>query len=176
MKTTNDESSGSGTFIMNGGTVTAIAGNKGIASIYSVEINDGELTIDASNEGIEGQYITINDGTIDITAKDDGINISEKNSSSEEESTENNDKEMAPPDSNEISGNRSPGGRGGMRGGNGGMQKNSVSGPNASASANKMRPGGGIGGGMPSGGMPGGGMPGGGMPGGGMAGGMGGEF
>ena len=60
-----------------GGTWTVAAKSDGIQGTTFVQIDDGTLSINAS-EGIEGTYVQINGGTIGIYASDDGINASRK--------------------------------------------------------------------------------------------------
>ena len=156
LKTTNDEDSGSGLFILNDGVIDAVAGDEGIDSVYSVEINGGSITINAADEGIEAQYVTVNDGTVNITAADDGINIAKESDSSASGALEMPQMQM---DFSSVSADFAPT-----------MSSNSMN----------AAPGGGMGrrGGRPGGGDHGGGRPAGGM-GGGMGspgGGMGGEF
>lgn len=49
-------------------------GDDGIHADDDLVIDGGEINITRSYEGIEGQTVTINDGDIDIIASDDGIN------------------------------------------------------------------------------------------------------
>ena len=62
---------------INGGTFNIEAGSKAIRSITKLTINGGKFTLNAG-EGIESTYVIINDGDIDISASDDGINGSIK--------------------------------------------------------------------------------------------------
>ncbi|MBO6015259.1 MAG: carbohydrate-binding domain-containing protein, partial [Lachnospiraceae bacterium] len=45
--------------------------------VNALVIRDGDVEIDASEEGMESRYILINDGEVRILAGDDGINISD---------------------------------------------------------------------------------------------------
>ncbi len=62
---------------INGGTLRIQAGSDGIHCDTTVTINGGVLDIRAA-EGIEGTYVEINDGDITISATDDGINAARK--------------------------------------------------------------------------------------------------
>lgn len=62
-----------------GGTLDITATDDGMHAITAVQIDDGEININA-REGIEGTYIQINGGTIKITASDDGINAANQTS------------------------------------------------------------------------------------------------
>lgn len=76
----NDEDNATGYVYICGGTFDIDADDDGIHGTTVVQIDDGKLTISAS-EGIEGTYIQINGGTIDISASDDGINAAQKSGS-----------------------------------------------------------------------------------------------
>ncbi|MBR6207934.1 MAG: carbohydrate-binding domain-containing protein [Oscillospiraceae bacterium] len=62
---------------INGGTLRIQAGSDGIHCDTVVTVNGGVLDIRAA-EGIEGTYVEINDGDITISATDDGINAARK--------------------------------------------------------------------------------------------------
>lgn len=49
---------------------------KGINAGAIVAISGGEVTVDDSEEAIQGAVVSITDGTVDLTATDDGINAS----------------------------------------------------------------------------------------------------
>ena len=66
---------------MNGGSVTITAGTNGMASDVVISVNGGALDIKAK-EGLEAETVNINDGDTNITASDDGINASASDSSS----------------------------------------------------------------------------------------------
>lgn len=63
-----------GNLKINSGTYAISAGDDGIHADSSIEINGGVIGISKSYEGIESAIITINDGDIHISSSDDGIN------------------------------------------------------------------------------------------------------
>ena len=67
----NDEAEGSIT--ISGGTFTINGGSDGIQACAVLQIDGGDFNITAA-EGLEATYIVINDGNITIDASDDGIN------------------------------------------------------------------------------------------------------
>jgi len=73
----NDEDQSKGYVYIAGGTFELKTASDGIEGDAFVKIDGGTFTIEAE-EGIEGSYIQINDGTIGIDATDDGINASVK--------------------------------------------------------------------------------------------------
>lgn len=66
-----------GTLLINGGTFNIKAKVKAIRAITTLTINGGTFDLDAE-EGIESTHVIINDGNIKIVASDDGINGSIK--------------------------------------------------------------------------------------------------
>lgn len=63
--------------IIKKGTINIESDDDGIHGDGLVEINNGDIFI-SSEEGIEGTYVKINNGNITINAKDDGINAANK--------------------------------------------------------------------------------------------------
>ncbi|WP_455721700.1 carbohydrate-binding domain-containing protein [Agathobacter sp.] len=70
---------------LNAGTYTLSTGDDGVHSDTALLVNGGTITISESYEGLEGLTVTINDGDIDITASDDGINAAGGNDTSTDE-------------------------------------------------------------------------------------------
>ena len=69
----NDEAEGTITIL--GGTFTITGGSDGMQACALLQIDGGTMDITAS-EGLEATYVRINDGNINISASDDGINAS----------------------------------------------------------------------------------------------------
>ena len=74
-----DEDNTQGSIYLCGGTFTITAASDGIQGTTIVQIDDGNVTISAS-EGIEATWVQINGGTVSIDASDDGINAASKSS------------------------------------------------------------------------------------------------
>lgn len=60
---------------INGGSFALATGDDGIHADSTVTINGGVIAISESFEGIESAVITVNDGDVHIVASDDGINV-----------------------------------------------------------------------------------------------------
>ena len=75
----NSDDDSVGFIYIKNGTFNIKAKSDGIQATTYVQIDGGDITIQAS-EGIEATYVQINDGNINITASDDGINASQKSS------------------------------------------------------------------------------------------------
>jgi len=76
----NNEDDSLGSIYIKGGTFDISSGDDGIHATTSLQIDGGTYNISAV-EGMEATYITINDGDITISASDDGINAAQKSSS-----------------------------------------------------------------------------------------------
>jgi hypothetical protein len=74
----NEEDSLLGSIYIQGGVFTLTAVDDAIRGTSYVIIDDGKITIESCEEGIEATYIQINGGEISIQANDDGINATEK--------------------------------------------------------------------------------------------------
>ena len=78
IKATNTEKQGLGWARVAGGDTVLRAGDDGIKALRTLEILDGKLTIEESEEGLEGQYVNIHGGNTLINSKNDGVNASLK--------------------------------------------------------------------------------------------------
>lgn len=78
-----------GAFIMNNGDLTISATDDGLKSDASITVNDGTITVTKSYEGMESIFITINGGITNLTASNDGINTSYGTVSGGTESNDN---------------------------------------------------------------------------------------
>ncbi len=76
----NSDDNSAGYVYICGGTLEITADDDALHATTAVQIDGGELTLSGA-EGIEGTYIQINDGTITIDASDDGVNAANKSSS-----------------------------------------------------------------------------------------------
>lgn len=74
IKSNNDEDTTKGNIQITGGSTTVQAGDDGIKAASSLTIDDGQVAVTNSTEGLEATNVTINGGTITVTATDDGIN------------------------------------------------------------------------------------------------------
>lgn len=78
IKATNTEKQGLGWARVAGGDTVLRAGDDGIKALRTLEILDGKLTIEGSEEGLEGQYVNIHGGNTLINSNNDGVNASLK--------------------------------------------------------------------------------------------------
>ncbi|TDE07967.1 carbohydrate-binding domain-containing protein [Dyadobacter psychrotolerans] len=78
-----------GAFIMNNGDLTISATDDGLKSDASITVNDGNITVTKSYEAMESIFITINGGITNLTATNDGINTSYGTVSGGTESNDN---------------------------------------------------------------------------------------
>ena len=74
IKSTNDTTSGKGFVLIENGNIELSVGDDGIHAERSLIVNNGNINIVKSYEGLEAQNILISDGEIEIYASDDGIN------------------------------------------------------------------------------------------------------
>lgn len=74
IKSTNNTLASKGFVYITGGTLNISAGDDGIHAENFLIVDDGEINIIKSYEGLEGVKITLNGGNINVKASDDGIN------------------------------------------------------------------------------------------------------
>ncbi len=82
IKSTNDEDSGKGFVYIKSGDISIGAGDDGIHAEKQLIIDDGNINMIKSYEGLEAPIITINAGTVSIKSSDDGINAGSGDSAS----------------------------------------------------------------------------------------------
>ena len=75
----NDEDNSTGFVYICGGSLSVKAGDDGIHATTIVQIDGGSIDITAA-EGIEATWVQLNDGSVTIAASDDGINGARKSS------------------------------------------------------------------------------------------------
>ncbi|MBO4882119.1 MAG: carbohydrate-binding domain-containing protein [Lachnospiraceae bacterium] len=75
--------SGNDSLTIENGYFTINSGDDALHSDLDTVINGGTINIESCEEGIEGNTVTINDGEITINAKDDGINAASDEGSSD---------------------------------------------------------------------------------------------
>ncbi len=78
---TDDTVHSNGTVTISGGNFTLESGDDGIHADGAVVINNGKINITGCYEGIEGMSVEINDGEISLVASDDGINAADGSAS-----------------------------------------------------------------------------------------------
>ncbi len=81
IKSSNTEDTTKGYVVIDGGTINISAGDDGVHSETVLVINNVDMNISQSVEGLESLNIIINDGTIKLKASDDGVNIAGGNDS-----------------------------------------------------------------------------------------------
>lgn len=74
VKSNNDEDPTRGFVSIDGGTFAVEAGDEGMNPETKFTMDGGTFTVAGCEEGIEAQEVIVNDGELNITASDDGIN------------------------------------------------------------------------------------------------------
>ncbi|WP_349672429.1 carbohydrate-binding domain-containing protein [Lacrimispora sp.] len=74
----------SGTIVIDGGTFTVESGDDAFHADQDVVVNNGTITVTSCYEGLEAYRVTVNGGEISIQASDDGINAAQPKSASAE--------------------------------------------------------------------------------------------
>lgn len=82
LNTSDDAVHSNGSILISNGEFVISSGDDGVHADEELTIDNGKITIDKSYEGLEANDITINDGDISIVASDDGINAAGGNDSS----------------------------------------------------------------------------------------------
>ena len=96
----------SGTIVIDGGTFTVESGDDAFHADQEVVVNNGTITVTSCYEGLEAYRVSVNGGEISIQASDDGINAAQpKSASAEGDNTSQGDsgkeKPEMPPDDQE---------------------------------------------------------------------------
>lgn len=74
----------SGTMVIDGGTFTVESGDDAFHADQDLVINNGTITVTSCYEGLEAYRVSVNGGEISIQASDDGINAAQPKSASAE--------------------------------------------------------------------------------------------
>ena len=98
IKATNTEKQGLGWARVAGGDTVLRAGDDGIKALRTLEILDGKLTIEGSEEGLEGQYVNIHGGNTLINSNNDGVNASLKDQLPNDQEYEDQKEDSDQPD------------------------------------------------------------------------------
>ena len=77
---------------VDGGNITISSGDDGMHSDDKLIVKGGKVDILKSVEGIEGKQVDIKDGVVNIVSSDDGINATEKTTTTITDSTTSSDK------------------------------------------------------------------------------------
>ena len=77
---------------VDGGNITISSGDDGMHSDDKFIVKGGKVDILKSVEGIEGKQVDIKDGVVNIVSSDDGINATEKTTTTTTDSTTSSDK------------------------------------------------------------------------------------
>ena len=81
IKSDNDEDEDRGFVYIAGGIINIDSEDDAIQGYNLIQIDGGNININKSYEGLESQYIVINDGDLTINSSDDGINACDKSNS-----------------------------------------------------------------------------------------------
>lgn len=81
IKSDNDEDEDRGFVYIAGGIINIDSEDDAIQGFHLIQIDGGNININKSYEGLESQYIVINDGDLTINSSDDGINACDKSNS-----------------------------------------------------------------------------------------------
>ena len=87
---------------MAGGDTVLRAGDDGIKALRTLEILDGKLTIEGSEEGLEGQYVNIHGGNMLINSNNDGVNASLKDQLPDDQEYEDQKEDSDQPDASPV--------------------------------------------------------------------------
>jgi len=102
IKATNTEKQGLGWARVAGGDTVLRAGDDGIKALRTLEILDGKLTIEGSEEGLEGQYVNIHGGNTLINSNNDGVNASLKDQLPNDQEYEDQKEDSDQPDASPV--------------------------------------------------------------------------
>ena len=83
IKATNEDDSTKGYVVINGGTYNLSSADDGIHAETALIIDNANINITKSVEGLEGMHVEINSGDIKIVSSDDGINATDGSGSSQ---------------------------------------------------------------------------------------------
>lgn len=109
---------------MSGGTYVVEAGGKGMNPETKFTMDGGTFTVAGCEEGIEAQEVIVNDGELNITASDDGINAAVAKRPELPEGAEEGQMPQRPEGDPGTEGAMPQGGRGGMGGAGGPVAAN----------------------------------------------------
>ena len=96
IKSDNDEDEDRGYVYISGGIINIDSEDDAIQGYHLIQVDGGTININKSYEGLEAQHVVINDGDITINASDDGINAVDKSESSQEDITQANQEMRRP--------------------------------------------------------------------------------
>lgn len=129
VKSADDGFHASGSLLIDGGSFEVETGDDAFHADQDVVVNGGTLSITECREGLEGYRVTVNGGDISIKASDDGVNAASPKAAEETAdqtgmpADQNIKGEM--PDSGEMAAGQPGRGRGGQMGPGGSMENDS---------------------------------------------------